>query len=302
MTNDSITWLFLTKGQVVVVVSQDKIPIFINLLVLIMQTLKKKNLKSTTKSAKNGGLKTSTPSKSDISVDINKEIKTKNESPSNKQINCNADNKSDSGQVVDENVEKSLGKKKGRLNNSNCAVKTTKRKKQADKTDKEALDHPAGTGTKGKKKNKRPLRKRKKVDYSLSGSDDGESDADAEWIEQESSESEENSEEKGTVSGKSKAKDKTPLSRRKKSTESDTSSTGETIGLSFVDLLDDDSDFEVTSKPLVRRRASAGSSTGKKKAVKLISSDESDESVQCLGYVSNEQGLCPCSASSNLVD
>ena len=285
-------------------VSQNKIPIFINLLVLIMQTLKKKNLKSTTKSTKNGSLKTSTPSKRDISVGINKEIKTENgiTSPSNKRISCSADNKSDSGQVTDENVEKSQAKKKGRLNKSNCAAKTTKRKKQADKTDKEVVDHPAGTGTKGKKKNKRPLRKRKKVDYSLSGSDDGESDADAEWIEQESSESEENSEEKGTVSGKSKAKDKTPLSRRKKSTESDNSSPGETNGLSFVDLMDDDSDFEVTSKPLVRRQASAGSSTGKKKAVKMISSDESDESVQCLGYVSNEQGLCPCSASSNLVD
>ena len=285
-------------------VSQNKIPIFINLLVLIMQTLKKKNLKSTTKSAKNGSLKTSTPSKSDISVDINKEIKTENEitNPSNKQINCRADNKSDSGQVADENVEKTLAKKKGRLNKSNCAVTTPKRKKQADKTDKEVLDHPAGTGTKGKKKNKRPLRKRKKVDYSLSGSDDGDSNADTEWIEQESSESEENSEEKSTVSGKSKVKDKTPLSRRKKSTESDNSSPGETTGLSFVDLMDDDSDFEVTSKPLVRRGASAGSSTGKKKAVKMISSDESDESVQCLGYVSTEQGICFCSTSSNLVD
>lgn len=285
-------------------VSQNKIPIFINLLVLIMQTLKKKNLKSTTKSAKNGSLKTSTPSKSDISVDINKEIKTENEitNPSNKQINCRADNKSDSGQVTDENEEKSLAKKKGRLNKSNSAVKTPKRKKQADKTDKEVLDHPDGTGTKGKKKNKRPLRKRKKVDYSLSGSDDGDSNADTEWIEQESSESEENSEAKSTVSGKSKVKDKTPLSRRKKSTESDNSSPGETSGLSFVDLLDDDSDFEVTSKPLVRRRASAGSSTGKKKAVKMISSDESDESVQCLGYVFNEQGMCFCSALSNLVD
>ena len=283
-------------------VSQNKIPIFINLLVLIMQTLKKKNLKSTTKSAKNGSLKTSTPSKSDISVDINKEIKTENKitSPSNKQINCRADNKSESGQVADENVEKSLAKKKG--NKSNCAVTTPKRKKQADKTDKEALDHPASTSMKGKKKNKRPLRKRKKVDYSLSGSDNGDSNADTEWIEQESSESEENSEEKSTVSGKSKVKDKTPLSRRKKSTESDNSSPGETSGLSFVDLLDDDSDFEVTSKPLVRRRASVGSSTGKKKAVKMISSDESDESVQCLGYVFNEQGLCVCSASSNLVD
>ena len=284
-------------------VSQNKIPIFINLLVLIMQTLKKKNLKSTTKSAKNGSLKTSTPSKSDISVNINKEIKTENEitSPSNKQLNCRSD-KSDRGQVADENVEKSQAKKKGKLNKSNYAVKTPKRKKQGDKTDKEVLDHPAGTGTKGKKKNKRPLRKRKKVDYSLSGSDDGDSDADTEWIEQESSESEKNSEEKSTVSGKSKVKDKTPLSRRKKSTESDNSSPGETSGLSFVDLMDDDSDFEVTSKPLVRRRASAGSSTGKKKAVKIISSDESDESVQCLGYVFNEQGLCVCSASSNLVD
>ena len=268
-----------------------------------MQTLKKKNLKSTTKSTKNGSLKTSTPSKSDISVDINKEIKTKNEitSPSNKRINCSADNKSDSGQVAAENVEKSLAKKKGRLNKSNCAVKTPKRKKQADKTDKEVLDHPASTGTKGKKKNKRPLRKRKKVDYSLSGSDDGHSNVDTEWIEQESSESEE-TEEKSSVSGKSKVKDKTPLSRRKKSTESDNSSPGETSGLSFVDLLDEDSDFEVTSKPLARRRTSAGSSTGKKKAVKMISSDESDESVQCLGYVFNEQGLCFCSASPNLVD
>ena len=265
-----------------------------------MQTLKKKNLKSTTKSTKNGSLKTSTPSKSDISVDINKEIKTKNEitSPSNKRINCSADNKSDSGQVADENVENSLAKKKGRLNKSNCAVTTPKRKKQADKTDKEVLDHPAGTGTKGKKKNKRPLRKRKKVDYSLSGSDDGDSNADTEWIEQESEETEE----KSSVSGKSKVKDKTPLSRRKKSTESDNSSPGETSGLSFVDLMDDDSDFEVTSKPLVRRRASAGSSMGKKKAVKIISSDESDESVQCLGYVFNEQGLCFCSVSSNVVD
>ena len=285
-------------------VSQNKIPIFINLLVLIMQTLKKKNLKSTTKSAKNGSLKTSTPSKSDISVDINKEIKTENEitSPSNKQINCRADNKSESGQVADENVEKSLAKKKGRLNKSNGAVTPPKRKKQAHKTDKEVLDHPAGTGTKGKKKNKRPLRKRKKVDYSLSGSDYGDSNADTEWIELESSESEENSEEKSTVSGKSKVKDKTPLSRRKKSTESDNSSPGETTGLWFVDLMDDDSDFEVTSKPLARRRASAGSSTGKKKAVKMISSDESDESVQCLGYVFNEQGMCFCSALSNLVD
>jgi len=40
----------------------------------------------------------------------------------------------------------------------------------------------------------------------------------------------------------------------------------------------------------VKRRVSAGSSGSKKKAMKIISSDDSDESLKCLGSVCNENG------------
>lgn len=184
-----------------------------------------------------------------------------------------------------ENVKKESGEL---LSSAKSAGKTRNKNGKGSKTvteDKgDAVDKPSKQNTK-----KRPLRKRKRVDYSSRGNENG-SDADEEWNEQ-SSDSEE-SEDLANSSENSKKKDKTPLARKKvPSTDSESSTLNGGSGISFVDLLDGDSDFEVTSKPLVKRRISAGSSKSKKKAIKILSSDESDESVKCLGSVYNEQGL-----------
>ena len=135
---------------------------------------------------------------------------------------------------------------------------------------------------------KRPLRKRAKVDYSLSDHEK-EIDNDKEWSEP-SSESEE--EEDTNCSEKfPKKKNKSPLARTKVSSADSCNGTPtENSSVSFINLLDDDSDFEVSSKPLVKRKLAADSSN-KKKPVKIISSDDSDESIKCLGVFADETGL-----------
>ena len=264
---------------------------------LIMQSSNKKTLQGTKpavkKSSSKESSKTSTLPKKQRTAE-KKEIKTENEvtQPSStcKSVSSRSGNKSGSGKQNEGQVEKCLKKNSRKTSKGNCTVKASKRKSQVDRVSVEDMED-ASSGKKNTCKTKtRPLRKRKRVDYSLSGSNN-ESDADKEWNDQ-SSDSEESSDENRLPKENSKLKEKTPLTRRKKSTASDSSSPSGNSSLSFVDLMDDDSDFEVTSKPLVRRQASAGSSEGKRKVVKIVSSDESDESVKCLGYVSNEQGLC----------
>ena len=219
---------------------------------------------------------------------VNEDVKVENEvkTPARK-----SENGFDKTELNEEEVDKCVKKESRKLSKSNSVAKTSKRKSQIDSSNVETVVNKTKSGKKSAKKNKRPLRKRNKVDYSLCDSEN-EIDADEEWNDQSSdSDSVEESKEFNKTKEISKGKGKTPLARRKRSTGSDSGLLSENSSLSFVDLVDDDSDFEVTSKPLVRRPSSAGSSGGKGNAVKILSSDESDDSVKCLGNVSNEQGL-----------
>ena len=260
--------------------------------VLLWQTSTKKKSfkgnKGTVKSTSEESSKTSSKPKKQKAAGNEKDIKTENDikSPGRKSVIPISEDKCDSAQLNEEEREKQLKKKNGKLSNTRSAIKAPKRKDGVD------VDDLSGASDKRKNKNKdkRPLRKRKKVDYSLGDSDNG-SEADEEWKDQ-SSDSDDESEDITKTKENSKIKGKTPLARRKVSAGSDSGSPNGNSSLSFVDLMDDDSDFEVTSKPLVKRRVSASSSGGKKKTIKMVSSDESDDSVKCLGTVSNEQGLC----------
>ena len=215
------------------------------------------------------------------------EVKT----PARKSVILTAENNCDSTELNKEQEDECMKKEGEKLRKSNGAAKTSKRKSQIDRGSVEAVVNKTKSGKKSLKKNKRPLRKRKKVDYSLCDSEN-EIDAGEEWNDQSSdSDSVEESIESNKTKEISKLKGKTPLARKKRSTGSDSGLPSENSSLSFVDLVDDDSDFEVTSKHLVRRPPPAASSEGKRKAVKILSSDESDDSVKCLGSVSSEQGL-----------
>ena len=165
--------------------------------------------------------------------------------------------------------------------------KTSDKNSKVSKTRKKNKDNIVDDSAK-KPVKKRPLRKRAKVDYSLSDHEK-EIDDDKEWSEP-SSESEE--EEDTNCSEKlPKKKNKSPLARTKvSSADSCYGTPTENSSVSFINLLDDDSDFEVSSKPLVKRKLAADSSN-KKKPVKIISSDDSDESIKCLGVFADETGL-----------
>ena len=220
-------------------------------------------------------------------------IKTESESdpPAAKSMTSISRNKSGSpcGKLKKEQTEKTLKKESEKLlNNTKSATKNPKNKSKVSKVETEDRNNTNDVGLQQNKR-KRPLRKRKKVDYSSCGNESG-SEADEEWNEKLTSEGDE-SEDLNNSRGNSKRKDKTPLARRRvSSAESDSGTLNEGHGTLFVNLVDDDSDFEVTSKPLVNRRLSAGSSGSKKKAMKIISSDDSDESLKCLGSVSHENG------------
>ncbi|XP_020602112.1 DNA repair protein complementing XP-C cells homolog [Orbicella faveolata] len=197
---------------------------------------------------------------------------------------------SHSGKLKKEQTEKTLKKKSEKLlNNTKSATKNPKNNSKASKAESEDKNNTKDIALKQNNR-KRPLRKRKKVDYSSCGNESG-SEADEEWNEKLTSESEE-SEDLNNSRENSKKKDKTPLVRRRvPSADNGGGTPNEGSGTSFVDLVDDDSDFEVSSKPLVKRRVSAGSSGSKKKAMKIISSDDSDESLKCLGSVCNENDI-----------
>ena len=223
----------------------------------------------------------------------NENIKVENEvkTPARKSVVLNTEKKCDNNELIEEEEDECIRKESGKLRKASSAAKTSKRKSQIDRGSVEAVVNKTKSGKKSLKKNKRPLRKRKKVDYSLCDSEN-EIDAGEEWDDQSSdSNSVEESVETNKTKETSKMKGKTPLARKKRSTGSDSGLPSENSNLSFVDLVDDDSDFEVTSKSLVRRSPPAASSKGGRKAVKIISSDESDDSVKCLGSVSSEQGL-----------
>lgn len=72
--------------------------------------------------------------------------------------------------------------------------------------------------------------------------------------------------------------------------DSGSSILNESNGILFVDFVDDDSDFEVLSKLLVKRRVFVGLLGSKKKVMKIISFDDVDESFKCFGSVYNENG------------
>jgi len=244
-----------------------------------------KGNKATVKSTSEESSKTSSKPKKQKAAVNEKDIKTENDikSPGRRPVIPISENKGDNSQLNEEEGQKQLKKKNGKLSNTRSAIKAPKRKDGVDVDDLSG----ASDKRKNKRKDKRPLRKRKKVDYSLGDSDNG-SEADEEWKDQ-SSDSDDDSEDITKTKENSKIKGKTPLARRKVSAGSDSGSPNGNSSLSFVDLMDDDSDFEVTSKPLMKRRVSASSSGGKKKTIKMVSSDESDDSVKCLGTVSNEQ-------------
>lgn len=187
---------------------------------------------------------------------------------------------SQSSKLKKEQTENNMKKENEKLlNNTKSTTKNQKRNNKASKAETEDIALKQNT-------KKRPLRKRKKVDYSSCGNEGG-SEADEEWNEKLTSESEESEDSMEN----SKKKDKTPLVRKRMpSADSGSSTPNEGTGTPFVDLVDDDSDFEVSSKPLVKRRVSAGSSGSKKKAMKIISSDDADESLKCRGSVCNENG------------
>lgn len=220
-----------------------------------------------------------------------KTTKTKSEcnTPTSNSMASSPESKSDSCRSEELNIKKKTKETVKKecdefLSSSKSARKTHSKNGKGSKIMTEdkgkAVDKPMKQNTR-----KRPLRKRKRVDYSLCDSEKV-SDADEEWNDQSSDG--ENLED----SDNSKRKNKTPLVRKRvSSADSDSGTPNGGSGISFVDLVDDDSDFEVTSKPLVKRRLSAGSSGSKKKSIKILSSDESDESVKCLGSAYNEQGL-----------
>lgn len=249
-----------------------------------MQTTKK------TPKASKTALKNSAQAKKQKDVIKPEGIKTESESdppaathksmtsiPKNK--NCSL-----SGKLKKEQTEKKLKKESEKLlNNTKSSTKNPKNNSKASKAEIEDKNNTSDIELK-KNKRKRPLRKRNKVDYSSCGHESG-NEEDEEWTEKFTSESEESEDLNNS------RKDKTPLVRKRVlSAESDSGTQNESSGTSFVDLIDDDSDFEVTSKPLVKRRVSAGSSGNKKKAMKIISSDDSDEGVKCVGSVCDENG------------
>lgn len=261
-----------------------------------MQTTKKtpKGSKTALKDTPEGHAKKSAQAKKQRDVVKPESIKTEREfdTPAAKPMTSISRNKSGShsGKLKNkEQTEKILKKESEILLNDTKSV--TKNRKNNSKVSKAVTDDKSIANDIALKQNKRkrPLRKRKKVDYSSCGNESG-SEADEEWNEKLASDSEE-SEDCNNSKGNSKRKDKTPLVRRRvPSADSDSGTPNEGSGTSFVDLVDDDSDFEVTSKPMVKRRVSAGSAGSKKKAMKIISSDDSDESVKCLRSVYNENG------------
>lgn len=260
-----------------------------------MQTTKKKTPEGSKKAIQNipeGSAKKSTASKKQKDAIKPKNNKTENEvtTPLAKSMIRSPEQNGYDGEELNIKKQTKVKKETGELlNSAKSVVKTSNKSVKGGKAVTEdkgnEVDKPRKQNTR-----KRPLRKKKRVDYSSCGNEN-ESDADEEWNEQ-SSDSEE-SEDSTNCRKNSKGKDKTPLARKKvPSTDSESGTTSGVSGLSFIDLVDDDSDFEVTSKPLVKRRVSAGALGSKKKAIKILSSDESDESVKCLGSVYNENGWC----------
>ena len=153
-----------------------------------------------------------------------------------------------------------------REGNSKGPTKTNNKKRNILKNA-EKEEHK-NNSSKKKTVKERPLRKRKKIDYSLSGSDN-ENDGDEEW-DKNSSDSEESEREEEN----SQTETKTPHTSY---------DAGNSVrNLSFVDLMDSDSDFEVTSKPLMKRRI-LGKGAGSGKRNNKILSDDSDESGKCAG-------------------
>lgn len=145
---------------------------------------------------------------------------------------------------------------------------------------------------KKREKSKRPLRKRKKVDYSLCDDENAKVEKEDQWSGLSSSSESEECEETSQGKDSEKKRSKASLARKEKVTESDSATPTGSNSISFVELLDDDSDFEVSSKPLRRKPLSARSGGGKKtESSKIISSDESSDSIQCMGDLRSEKGL-----------
>lgn len=261
------------------------------MILLFVQTVKKNTPKGKKVSPQNSK-KLSPPHVQEEAAKKSKNFKSENESKTtpSKSVTLVSKNTSDvdSKKVKKEKVTKTGTKEGGKLISSvQRTPKTSDKNSKVSKTRKKNKDN-IGDDPAKKPVKRRPLRKRAKVDYSLSDHEK-EIDDDKEWSEP-SSESEE--EEDTNCSEKfPKKKNKSPLARTKVSSADSCNGTPtENSSVSFINLLDDDSDFEVSSKPLVKRKLAAESSN-KKKPVKIISSDDSDESIKCLGVFADETGL-----------
>lgn len=224
--------------------------------------------------------KLSVPNKQEEAAMNSRNTKSENKSKTtlSKSLALISENRSEisSEKLKKEKVAKSCKKEGGE--SSYGGKRTPKTSNETSKVHKNMKKGKGNISDKPVKKlvKKRPLRKRAKIDYSLSDHEI-ESSGDKEWNVP-SSDSEEEEEDRNCMEKSSTKKNKTPLVRKKVSSSDSCNDTPtENSSVSFVDLLDDDSDFEVSSKPLVKRKLAAGSSDKKKKALKIISSDDSDD-------------------------
>ena len=254
------------------------------MILLFVQTVKKNTPKGKKVSPQNSK-KLSPPHAQEEAAKKSKNFKSENEP---KTLASENTSDVDSKKLKKEKVTKTGTKEGGKLiSGVQRTPKTSDKNSKVSKTRKKNKDN-IGNDPAKKPVKKRPLRKRAKVDYSLSDHEK-EIDDDKEWSEPSSE-----SEEEGDTNCSEKfpkKKNKSPLARTKVSSADSCNGTPtENSSMSLINLLDDDSDFEVSSKPLVKRKLAADSSN-KKKPVKIISSDDSDESIKCLEVFADETGL-----------
>ena len=208
--------------------------------------------------------------------------------PVGKSVNSSTEENSCSKQKESKKRDESVETKNKELGKVKLSSKIPKGKTGCSSESANASNDD-GIGKKNGKKSKRPLRKRKKIDYSLCD-EENETDEAEHWSGLSSSSESEECEETSSGRENLNNRGKTALGGSQMSTESDSKTPTGSGTPSFIDLLDDDSDFEVTSKPLVRKLPPAKSAPGKRKPIKIISSDESSDSVQCVGDLHGLKG------------
>ncbi|XP_068713927.1 DNA repair protein complementing XP-C cells homolog [Montipora foliosa] len=227
-------------------------------------------------------MKKKTENNSTLKMDGKSKNGTKTvKTPVGKSVNSSTEKNSCSKQKESKKGDESVEKKNKELGKVKRSSKIPKGKMGCSSESANASNDD-GIGKKNGKKSKRPLRKRKKIDYSLCD-EENETDEAERWSGLSSSSESEECEETSSGRENLNNRGKTALGGSQMSTESDSKTPTGSVTPSFIDLLDDDSDFEVTSKPLVRKLPPAKSAPGKRKPIKIVSSDESSDSVQCVG-------------------